>query len=200
MILVFFIIGIIGIIILILLLSTLKFELKQLYIENKYKKLKIHIVLEVGIYIFNKFRVVKITINNKRINKMLESGKIDLRKLKIDKRTNKKLFKFIKAIGIRVSTLELGGYFATFNSVLSSIIYTIINSIIPILVAPRMNKKQYINNIEFLNIEDNIININISCIINVKIVNIINKLYLLKGGESTNGKSSNRRSYAYCNE
>lgn len=200
MILVFFILGIIGIIILILLLSTLKFELKQLYIENKYKKLKIHIVLEVGIYIFNKFRIAKITINNKRINKMLESGKIDVRKLKIDKQTNKKLFKFIKAIGIKVSALELRGYFATFNSVLSSIIYTIINSIIPILVAPRMNKKQYINNIEFLNIEDNIININISCIINVKIVNIINKLYLLKGGESKNGKSSNRRSYAYCNE
>ena len=55
--------------------------------------------------------------------------------------------------------------------------------------------------IEFLNINENKININLNCIISIKMVNIINMLhYLKKKGGKYNGKSSDRRSYAYSNE
>ena len=57
------------------------------------------------------------------------------------------------------------------------------------------------DNIEVLNTNENKININLSCIISVKMVNIINILhYLKKKGGTNNGKSSNRKSYAHCNE
>ena len=52
-----------------------------------------------------------------------------------------------------------------------------------------------------LNINQNKININLNCIISVKMVNIINILHYLKEkGGNNNGKSSNRRAYAYSNE
>ena len=76
----------------------------------------------------------------------------------------------------------------------------IIDSVIPILIAPK-TKGKYISNIEFININENKININLSCIISVKMVNIINILHCFKKkGGKNNGKSSDRRSYAYSNE
>lgn len=203
MILAFIILGIIILIYLIgiiLILSSLKIEIKKLYISNKKNKLKLNFVLSVGIYFLNKVKLANFTIDNEKIVETIKSGKIDLTKLRYNKIGNKELIEILEYSEFNIEFLKLEGYFSTFNAVLSTGIYAFINAVIPIIIARRICGN-YINKIQFLNISDNKININLNCIISVKMVNIINILqYLKRKGGKNNGKSSDRRAYAYSNE
>ena len=204
MILVFIILGIIIFItltILIFTLSNAKLEIKKLHISNEQEKLKVDFILNIGIYFLNKVKIIKFTIDNYKASNLLKSGKLDINKLKQNNAINKDVIGSIKRDDFIIEYLKIEGYFGTFNSVLSSWIYVIINAIIPILIGRKL-EGCYINNIEFLNVNENKININLNCIISIKMVNIINILHYLKkkGGKENNGKSSDRRSYAYSNE
>ena len=204
MILVFIILGIVIFITLAMFLfyiSNIKLEIKELHISNIEKKLKLDFVLNIGVFLFNKFKTINFTIDNMKINNLLKSGKIDMKKIKENKAANKDILEALKGSNFKIEYFKLEGYFATFNTALSAVILASINSIIPIIIARKIDGK-YINNVEFLNISDNVINLNLNCIINLKIVNIINILHYLKkkGGKENNGKSSDRRTYAYSNE
>ena len=203
MILVFVILGIIILVslsTLIFKLSSAKLEIKKLHISNEQEKVKVDFVLNLGIYFLNKIQLIKFTIDNYKISNLLRSGKIDISKLRENKAINIDVVKSLKYHDFTIEYFKIEGYFSTFDSVLSTWIYAFIQSIIPILIARRING-EYINEFKFLNINQNKININLNCIISVKMVNIINILhYLKKKGGNDNGKSSNRRAYAYSNE
>jgi len=203
MILVFVILGIIVLIaftMFIFLLSNIKLEIKKLQISNSDKKLSVDFILNIGVYFLNKIKIIKFTIDNLKISNLLKEGKLDINKLKNNKEANKDILESIKNNEYEIEYFKLEGYFSTFNSVLSCGIYAIINSIIPILISRKI-KGEYINNIQFININENKININLNCIISIKLVNIINILhYLKKKGGKNNGESSDRRPYAYSNE
>ena len=203
MILVFIILGLIILIslsMLIFRLSNAKLEIKKLHISNIENKLKVDFVLNIGIYFLDKIQLIKFTIDNYKISNLLQSGKLDINKFKQNKAINIDVFKSLKYHDFTIEHLELEGYFSTFDTVLSAWIYAFVQAIIPILISRRI-KGKYINDFQFLNITENKININFNCIISVKMVNIINILhYLKKKGGNNNGKSSDRRSYAYSNE
>ena len=203
MILVFIILGIIIFITLtmfVFVLSNTKLEIKKLHISNTEEKLKVDFILNIGIYFLNKVKIVKFTIDNYKISNLLKSGKLDINKFKKNNSINKDIIRSIKRDDFIIEYLKLEGDFGTFDEVLSSWIYGIINAIIPILIARKL-KGNYINNLKFLNTTENKININLNCIISIKMVNIINILhYLKKKGGKDNGESSDRRSYAYSNE
>lgn len=203
MILVFIILGIIIFITLtmfVFVLSNTKLEIKKLHISNTEEKLKVDFILNIGIYFLNKVKIVKFTIDNYKISNLLKSGKLDINKFKKNNSINKDIIRSIKRDDFIIEYLKLEGDFGTFDEVLSSWIYGIINAIIPILIARKL-KGNYINNLKFLNTTENKININLNCIISIKMVNIINILhYLKKKGGKDNGKSSDRRTYAYSNE
>ena len=206
MILVFIILGIIIFIHLtmfILILSNIKLEVKKLHISNVNEKRKIEVkfVLNISISFLNKINFNKFTIDNVKINNLLSSGKLNMQKIKVGKELNKDILNQFKNSNFKIEYLKFEGYFATFDTVLTSSIFGILQAIIPILIARKI-KGKYINNIEFLNINENVINLGLNCIISIKMVNIINILRYLtkKGGKKNNGKSSYRRSYAYSNE
>lgn len=186
---------------LLLALSNIQIELKQLHISNTKGKLKLKVILNLSILLFNRFKLIKLSIDNKKIIKILKSGKVNFTNVNISKESKKIIKNFLKSDAVIIETLSIDGYFSTFNNVLSGIIFSISNALIPILISKKLEGR-YNNNISFLNQNQNIINISINCIISIKIVNIINTLYLLKkkGGSDKYGKSSNRRSYAYSNE
>ena len=204
MILVFVILGIvifISLVLLILMLSNIKLEIKKLHISKNQNKLKINFVFNIAIYFLNKIKFVKITIDDKKIEEWLKKGKLNIQRLKDNSKLNKEIIIILKYIKFKIEYFKLEGYFATFNTVLSSWIFAIMHAIIPLIIAPKVSGK-YMNNLQFLNINQNIINIKFEGIISAKIVNIINILHYLKkkGGKEKNGKSSNRRSYAYSYE
>ena len=186
---------------LLLALSNIQIELKQLHISNNKGKLKLKVILNLSILLFNRLKLIKISIDNKKIIKVLQSGKINFTNVNISKESKKIIKNFLKSDAVIIENLNISGYFSTFNNVLSGIIFSISNALIPILISKKINGK-YNNDVSFLNQNQNIINISINCIISIKTVNIINTLYLLKkkGGSDKYGKSSDRRSYAYSNE
>ena len=203
MILVFIILGIIIFItlsMLVLALSNTKLEIKKLHISNVDKKLKIDFELNIGIYFLNKVKIVKFTIDNYKASNLLKSGKLDINKFKQNNAINKDIIKSLKRDDFIIEYLRIEGFFGTFDAVLSAWIYGIINAIIPILIARKL-EGDYINSLKFLSTNENKININLNCIISIKMANIINILhYLKKKGGKDNGKSSDRRTYAYSNE
>ena len=203
MILVFIILGVIiliSLIMFILILSSLKLEVKKLHISNTEEKVKVDFILSIGLYFLNRIRFIKFTVDNAKVSKLLKSGKIDVKDIKYNKEMNRETLEILKYSEFKIEHLRVEGYFSTFDTVLSAWIYGFINAIIPILIARRINGK-YMNDLQFLNINENKINIDLNCIISVKMVNIINILhYLKKKGGNNNGKSSDRRSYAYSNE
>lgn len=203
MILVFIFLGIVILVTLSMLifrLSNAKLEIKKLHISNIEDKLKVDFVLNIGIYFLNKIKLIKFTIDNYKIQNLLQSGKLDINKFKQNKAINIDVLKSLKYHDFTIEYFKIEGYFGAFDAVLSAWIYAFITSIIPILIARRIEGK-YINNLQFLNINQNKININLNCIISVKMVNIINILHYLKEkGGNNNGKSSDRRAYAYSNE
>ena len=203
MILVFVILGIIILVslsMLIFKLSNAKLEIKKLHISNEEEKVKVDFVLNIGIYFLNKIQIIKFTIDNYKISNLLQSGKLDISKLRENKAINIDVLKSLKYHDFTIEYFNLEGYFSTFDTVLSTWIYAFVQAIIPIVIARKIEGR-YINELQFLNINENKININLNCIISVKMVNIINILhYLKKKGGNNNGKSSDRRSYAYSNE
>jgi len=203
MILVFVILGLIILITLSMIvfkLSNAKLEIKKLHISNEQEKVRVDFILNIGIYFLNKIRLIKFTIDNYKIQNLLKSGKIDINKFKQNEAINIDVVKALKYHDFTIEYFKLEGYFSTFDTVLSACIYSFIQAIIPIVIA-RIIDGKYVNTIRFLNTNENKININLNCIISVKMVNIINILhYLKKKGGNNNGKSSDRRAYAYSNE
>ena len=85
MILVFVVLGLIILITLSMLifkLSNAKLEIKKLHISNEEEKVIVDFVLNIGIYFLNKLRIIKFTIDNYKIQNLLQSGKLDINKFK----------------------------------------------------------------------------------------------------------------------
>ena len=190
---------------LILKLSNIKIEIEDLHIFNANEEIKIEFLINVSVYLLNKMKLINIKIDKNRI-----INKINLKNITFNKKENKEFFKKILKIKYQIEYFKIEGYFSTFNSVLTSNIFSIIQIIIPLLLRAKLNKK-YVNNLKFLNLNQNTINVKINCIITTKLVNIINILHLKnknlknmlkekKGGIKTYGRTSNRRINAYCNE
>lgn len=200
MILVFFILGIIifiSSIVLIFLLSNLRIKIENLHILYD-EDIKIDFLIIISIYFLNRIKIFNIKIDKQKI-----LSKIDLKKIREESKKNKIILRSITRLDYKIRYFKVEGYFGTFNSVLSSNIFLVIQSILPIFLAQKLDGK-YINNFKFLKEDKNTINVFLDCIIAVKIVNIINILQLSnkvkKGGIKENGGTSNRRFNAYSNE
>ena len=136
---------------LLLALSNIQIELKQLHISNIKGKLKLKVILNLSILLFNRVKILKITIDNKKIIKILKSGKVNFSNVNISKESKKIIKKFLKSDAVMIETLNINGYFSTFNNVLSGIIFSISNALIPILISKKLESSRYNNNVSFLN-------------------------------------------------
>ena len=167
---------------------------------NKDYKIAIrwYILSKIPIMKFNihKTKMEKIKIKEKIRNidfKILEEqGKIDVKKLK----TLKELKMKIKSVNLN---LEIG----TENAALTSILVPVISTVIAIVLRKKVRK--YENQIFIINsvyLNQNLLNISLSGIFEIKINHIINMIYILNKKEGVNKyeRTSNRRSYDYSYE
>lgn len=208
MILVFLLLGfiiIIALIVYILLLSSIKVKITKLHIFYNRNKLDITFVSKLGLYLFNKVKLFQITIDDKKIKDLYKSGKIDVNKLKNNKELNKLMLKLLKNIDFTVEELKLKGYIGTEDAAFTAITASIINIIIPIILKNRVKKYQKDKvgyGLDTVYVNQNIVNLEFNCIISIKIVHIINIIYILskKEGVKKNERTSNRRTYAYSHE
>ena len=205
MILVFLLFSLIIILLLltfIFLISSVKIEISKLHISNLSNTLQISFFSKIGIYLFNKIKLIEIKIDDNKIKKLYKSGKISFRDIKNNKQINLENLKLIK---INVERLKLIGNIGLENAAYTAYLTTIINSIIPVIMlnnAKNYKEENYIYEVKPLYISQNLVNLELNCIISIKIVNIINIILILlkKGSVRENERTSNRRSYAYSNE
>jgi hypothetical protein len=164
------------------LLSNIKIEVTKLHISYNSEKLDIDFVNKLGLYLFNKIKLLNITIDDDKIKDLYKSGKIDINKLKDNKKVNKEMLKVLRKIKFTIEKFKLNGYIGTENAATTALINGIINATVPIIISNKINKykkENYNYKINTVYINQNIVNLEFNCIISIKIVHIINVIYIL---------------------
>lgn len=162
--------------------------------------------IKISLVLFKKFTWLFINLNKTRMRKIAQ-------KAHLDKNTLKKLekdFKFedlknLKGLRPKIEKLDLliklGLEDVVITSYLIVAISILISNILPFLVEPQnYNNCKYKTEPIYLN--KNLYKISLNCIIEEKMVHIINILFkfLKKGRSDKYERTSNRRSYDYSNE
>lgn len=211
MVLVLFFLGILVLlisVIILIIVSTLHIQIKNLSVSNMKPKNKAKYAIIISLYLGNKIKWIWFNLNDKRMKKMyskIQLEKLDFQKLKKDFKMKdlKQLPKLKPKISYLNLDANLGVIDPTATSFLVAIIATIISLLLPHL-ATDLKEKNYIYNIKPLYYNQNLYKVNVDCIIEIKMVHIINVIYyiLIKKGRKKNDQSttSNRKPYAYSYE
>ena len=160
----------------------------------------------IKFYIFNKIPVIKSTITQKKLKnfKINQKAKdMAIKALRNNDKMDIKAMSGIKKLNIDIKNLKLKINIGTENAAFTAIIVGIISTIIPIVLSNKLEdprNQTFVINPIYIN--QNVINIALSGIFEIKMIHIINIIYILskKEGVKKYERTSNRRSYAYSNE
>lgn len=209
------IIFIISLFFFILCISTLQVEVKNLIINStneKGKKIEDYTIY-IRLRVLKSLTWFKVKLNKERIKRSKAiNKKIAIKAKEIEKKLlnnrkrvlNKENIEFIKALHIKIDELNLYLKVGLIDSFLTSISVAFISILISILLAKTTDK--YDNNKYLIMPEfnaDSKIEIKLNCIINIKMIHIINVIYMLikkKRSVEYDERTSNRRSYVCGND
>lgn len=211
MILVLFLFGLIiliGITAILIIASTLHIQIKNLSISNMQTKNNTKYAIIFSIYFANKIKYIWFNLNSKRAKKIYSKVQLE----KIDLKKFKKIFKLsdlkeLTKLHLKISDLNLEMNIGTKSPLVTSFLVVTISNAISLLLPHLVNNlkdNRYFYNIKPLYYNKELYKINLDCIIEIKMVHIINVIYyiFLKKGRRKNERSttSNRKSYAYSHE
>ncbi len=211
MILVLFLSGLIiliGITAILIIASTLHIQIKNLSISNMQTKNNTKYEIIFSIYFANKIKYIWFNLNSKRAKKIYSKVQLE----KIDLKKFKKVFKLsdlkeLTKLHLKISDLNLEMNIGTKSPLVTSFLVVTISNAISLLLPHLVNNlkdNRYFYNIKPLYYNKELYKINLDCIIEIKMVHIINVIYyiFLKKGRRENERSttSNRKSYAYSHE
>ena len=197
-----------------LVLSTIQIEIKNLNFDSskpKSKRLEEYLFI-IKLKLFNKITWIKLKINKNKINKAKNSTfykKVILNKIRKINETQSFKISDIKALNeLKIKTDKLNLYikFDTKETTVTAFLTAIISTLISIVLSrttTKYEKEKYRYKVEPVFCTQNLFKICIDCIISLKMVHIINVIYILKKKRSVNKydkRTSDRRTYAYSNE
>lgn len=177
-------------------LSALEIEIDNFYLDTTRKKKIKTCLINISLKLFNKITWIKIKVSDKKV-----------RDLEINKYKDFyiEILKNIKRFDIKLKKFKMYLNIGTEDVVFTSAITAFLSSFIGILIANTIDKFEsknyqytitpYYNNTNFLKLK-------LNCIINVKMVHIINIIYIIlqKRSDVKNARTSNTRSYDYSHE
>ena len=211
----FIIIILITVFVFILALSTIKFKVKNMNINNTSDKVNVNssnIQLEIALYLFNKIKYFSYKLNRQKLEKMYQKmklSKINVNKLKEKLKVEQfKLedLKYLKMLNLKIDKLNLSIKVGTEDSILTTFIVFFISTIISITLphtVKKYDKNRYYYQVLPFCINKNVYEIKLDCIIEVKMVHIINIIYVFnkkRRVDNNEQRTSNRRSYGYSYE
>lgn len=170
------------------------------HLNDNYKiiiKLKAFSIIPIFKKVYDKKKIAEI---NRKLNISKKIKKLDIDSLKKDNKLNKDLIRiFIKDV-FEIIKINLKIELGTKNAALTAIIIGILSTLISIVLRKKIkkiNEQKYRIIPKYCN--SNIINIYISGIFGIKVIHIINIIYILvkEKGESKYERTSNRKSYGY---
>ncbi len=199
---------IILILIILFITSKIGVEVKKFkYISKMPKKQKTNYKLVVKLYVLGKIPIIKIPLTKEKIIKLKNKGifkNVGIKEIERDLNPEN-LPKIIKENKVDITKFNLKMELGTENASLTAILIPIVSTVISFII--RLKVKEYKNqsfNIKPLFLNQNLVNIEFSGIFEIKMIHIINIIYILnknkKKGEGKNERTSNRRSYAYSYE
>ena len=177
--------------IIIIVICTLKIRInfKDIQIsninENREKtKLEHNYYIEFEIFILNIIKIAKIKFDNRKMNKAINRMKYKIedfgikREIKKDIKNRRQLLKAFKHLNLKLEKLNFNLEIGTDGIVSTIGIFTVISTIVPILIRNNANKVQY----KILPIYNtgNVVNFWANGITEVYLVHIIYALYTIK--------------------
>ena len=187
--------------------STLHIQIKNLSVSNMEPKNTNEYAIIFSLYLGNKIKWIWFRLNDKKVRKMyskMQLEKLDFKKFRKDFKV--KNLKELPKLQPKISYLNLDANLGFISPITTSFLVATIASIISIALpylAKNLKKERYIYNIKPLYYNKNLYKINLNCIIEIKMVHIINIIFILiKKGRKKNEQSttSNRKPYAYSYE
>jgi hypothetical protein len=197
------IIIIISLIFLVLLVSDLEINVEKIQLNTIKKPMIENILIYIKLKIFNKITFLKIKIDNKKIEKMKKSKFVNsklLRKIIY----KQKIIKIVKDLDINLEQINLKLVIGLIDTMATILSIPILSTIISIIIAKTTKeyKKEKCKYTIIPNYSKNlVIKIQLDCIISLKLVNIMNVIYILlkEGSEKNDERTSNRRAYGCSN-
>lgn len=218
------------VILLVIRYSSIRISIINLEIDTDNKDIISDYQVEVDIYFFKKIRIMKFTVNEKKVKKLQNSKFIkrisNINFGRVTKRLEKRLqdkvmldyknfniLNFVKVLSKEIKpeilkfklNLKIGVEDIMVTTYAIPIISTLISFILRLTVKDvdlKNKRRDYYYKIEPI-YNKNIINLRLNCIINVKIVHIINIIYIFlikKRRSDKYERASYRRSYGYSHE
>lgn len=231
MVLFFVIITIALVCIIVIFNSSFKLSISKLKIDTENGNIDYEI--KFGLYFMKKIRIIGLKLNKdkqekikRRIQKLQNSklikklSKTSIKKipLKLEKKLEReilfnnikqlKLAKIIfKNLKIEILKFKMNLQIGLEDVIITSSLITIISVIVPIILRLTNKYIKNINNYRYKILpiygNKNVLKLDLDCIINLKLVHIINIIYIIvkmKRRSDKNERTSNRRSYDYCHE
>ena len=208
-------------IIFLILLSTFRIEIRNFEATNMNNEKKKNIseddktkkqnssgyAVILSFYLFNKIKWISFHLNDEKMRKAytkMHLERIDLKKLEKDFKWE--YLKIIKKIHVKIPYFNLKIKIGLESPVITALLVSIFSAIISIFLpyfATDYKKENYKYIIQPIYQNQNLYKIKFNCIIQVKMVHIINVIYLFikKGRSDVNERAtSDRRSYGYSYE
>lgn len=211
MILVFIFLGILIFILLLLsliLFSTIKIEIEDLKLANMPVKQKVEYKIKIALYLAGYIKWLGISFDKEKVKKMLAKipvQKIDLKKVEQDFKIQD--LKVLEKLKPKLSKLNLKLSIGLENPIITSFIVAVIASGVSIVlphIVKQVSHQKYEYTISPIYQNKNLYKIGLNCIIELKMVHIINVIYILikkgKSDENERTTTSHRKSYGYSYE
>ncbi len=198
---------------LVILTSKLDIRMINLIIDSQSKKhINDRYEIIIKLKVFGNLPILKFTLNKSRLRKIKQSRKMNEKVKQLEKdiiqnrnKFDKNMMKGLKEFSknIYMEKLDLQIELGTENAFLTSMFVAFFSSILSIIFSRiHVREKNIVYEIEPVYRNENSIKIEISGIFQIKLIHIINTIYVLnkKGGRKNHERTSNRRSYDYSYE
>ena len=207
-----FVLSILIIFVSLLIFSKIQIKVLNLNVTSQNKK---HINRDYKIilklYILYKIPIIKIVINDEKIKKIKLNNKlkdkitnIDFTLFKDNKRVLKNVKYFLENINFKIVQLCLKIDFGMENAQITAIATSFIGMLISLFLRDKaIDYKKIKYKVNPLYINENVLNIELSSIFEIKMIHIINIIYILykkRRSDNNNERTSNRRNYDYSYE
>ena len=174
------------------------------HIHDKYK-------IIIKLKIFETIPIIRFTLTKNKLKKIQQLLKVNERIQQLEKdiweNKNKFDIQMIKGLqefskSIYMEKLDLAIELGTENALLTSMLVAIFSTILSIVFSKiRVKEKNIVYEVKPIYQNENSIKIEISGIFQIKMIHIINIIYVLKkGGRKNHERTYNRRSYDYSYE
>ena len=179
-----------------------EFEIENFSYSNMLKKTPDNFYIKVRLYIFNKLKFLEIKLDNKKLRKIYNKKKVE----KIDTKkvmrnlpkSNKEKLNLLKKINLQ--KLDLNLEIGTVDIMVTTLIIPFLSSFLSCLLI-KVDNRNCKYRIMPIYVEDFMYKIDLNCIFSLKMIHIINIMWLiLRKRDDENGRTSNRRFNAYSYE